>query len=191
MSSSRTMDSAEFVRQLPSRPFWCAEGRVHVRLWILTHTHCQAKCLVILLPLSHSPGSLQAPPLGWCIQAAPPTATAVGPRPQGGYCLPLGAVGRGRSGRNGANDLEEFTGTQMRDEKEQQGSGSWVDRWQERVRKTGGLPRCPCALILIGLSAPMHTWTQRHACICTCAAAAVHQSGVSARYVHGRDRSLL
>lgn len=183
MSSSRTMDPAEFARQLPPRPFWCAEGRVHVRLWILTHTHCQV--LVTLFPLSHSSGSLQAPSLGWCIQAAPSTAAAVRPRPQGGYCLPLGAVGRGRSGRNGANDLEEFTGTQMRDEKEEQESGSWVDRWQEGSRKAGGPPRCPCTLILTGLSPPMHTWKQRHTC------AAVHQSGVSARYVHGRDHSLL
>lgn len=189
MNSSRTVNPAEFARQLAPRPFWCAEGRVHVRLWILTHTHCQTKCLMTLLPLSHSPGSLQAPVLGWYIQAAPSTAAAVGPRPQGGYCLPLGAVGRGRSGRNGANDLEEFTGTQMRDEKEQQGSGSLVDRWQEGGRKAGGPPRCPCELLLTGLSPPMHTWTQRHTCIRTCAA--VHQSGVSARYVHGRDRSPL
>ena len=69
-------------------------------------------------------------------------ATVVGPRLQGGYCLPLGAVGRDRSGRNGANDLEEFIGVQTRDDKGWQ--KRWAQRMAGRVQKAGGPSRCGC-----------------------------------------------
>lgn len=75
--------TCEVARQLPLRSCERAEGSVRVLNFAAS-----------LKPASQMPGDsarsfsfswlLPGPPLGWCTQPAPSTATGVGPRPQGG-----------------------------------------------------------------------------------------------------------
>lgn len=73
-----------------------------------------------------SPGFCQASPQAGAAGSSFRGAV-VGPRLQGGHCLPLGAVGNDRWGRNAINDLEEVVGIQTRDDKE------WQKKWSQQM----------------------------------------------------------